>query len=137
MAENAARFLGFAFASADLLFEIDPDGKVVFVMGAVQRVAGLDQAQALGRPWRELIADADQDRLGIAITAASTVGGHWEYSIGGAWTNVGTGSPLLLGPTHRLRSCCPRSASAWCSSSRLPFGRRCATPAPDPATSPS
>jgi len=72
MAENAARFLGFAFASADLLFEIDPEGKVVFVMGAVQRVAGLDQAQALGRPWRELIADADQDLVAALIDSLSS-----------------------------------------------------------------
>ena len=46
MTDNAARFLGFAFASADLLFEIDPDGKVVFLMGATQRVLGMDQAMA-------------------------------------------------------------------------------------------
>ena len=72
MAENAARYLGFAFASADLLFEIDPEGKVVFVMGAVQRVLGLDQAQALGRPWRDLIAGPDQDLVAALIDSLSS-----------------------------------------------------------------
>ena len=61
MTDNAARFLGFAFASADLLFEIDPDGKVVFLMGATQRVLGMDQAMAMGRSWRDLMVEADHD----------------------------------------------------------------------------
>ena len=71
MTDNAARFLGFAFASADLLFEVDPEGTVVFVMGAVQRVLGLGQAQAVGQPWRNLIAESDHDLVGALIDGLS------------------------------------------------------------------
>jgi PAS domain S-box-containing protein len=69
--DNAARFLGFAFASADLLFETDPDGGVVFVMGALQRVLGLEQAQVVGRTWRELIAPGDHDLVEALIEGLS------------------------------------------------------------------
>jgi hypothetical protein len=34
MADDAARYLGFAFASADLLFELDSQGVVAFAVGA-------------------------------------------------------------------------------------------------------
>ncbi len=67
MTDNAARFLGFAFASADLLLEIDPEGKVVFLMGATQRVLGMDQATAMGKSWRELFAAHDHDLVEALI----------------------------------------------------------------------
>ena len=72
MSDNAARFLGFAFASADLLFEVDPDGAVVFVMGAVQKVLGADQAKVVGRPWRDFIAEADHDLVAALIDGLSS-----------------------------------------------------------------
>ena len=36
---NQYRLLGCAFASADLLLEIDPDGKILFAIGAAGRFA--------------------------------------------------------------------------------------------------
>lgn len=36
------RFLAFSFASADLLLEVDPQGRVAFAMGAPHRLFGLD-----------------------------------------------------------------------------------------------
>ena len=33
MADNSARFLGFAFACADLLFELDSKGDVMLALG--------------------------------------------------------------------------------------------------------
>ncbi len=68
MSDNAARYLGFAFASADLLFEIDPDGQVVFLMGAARKVLGVDQAEAMGRSWRELICPGDQDLVAALLS---------------------------------------------------------------------
>jgi EAL domain-containing protein (putative c-di-GMP-specific phosphodiesterase class I) len=65
--DSPARFLGFAFASADLLFEIEPDGKIAFILGAVQRVMGLDQAAATGRSWRDLIAESDHDLVAALV----------------------------------------------------------------------
>ena len=67
MPDNAARYLGFAFASADLLFEIGPDGGIVFVMGAARRVLGMDQSEAVRRPWTEIIAEADHDLVSAVI----------------------------------------------------------------------
>ncbi len=67
MTDNPARFLGFAFASADLLMEIEPDGRIAFILGAVQRVMGADQAQATGRSWRDLIAETDHGLVAALI----------------------------------------------------------------------
>ncbi len=72
MTDNAARFLGFAFASADMLFEIDPKGDVVFAMGATQRVLGVDQSQMVGSSWRDLVAETDHDLVNALIDGLST-----------------------------------------------------------------
>lgn len=50
--------LGMAFASADLLFQLNGD-TVEHVLGAVQAITGLKEAEVVGRPWREWIASAD------------------------------------------------------------------------------
>jgi EAL domain-containing protein (putative c-di-GMP-specific phosphodiesterase class I)/GGDEF domain-containing protein len=67
VSDNPARFLGFAFASADLLFEVQPDGSIGYVLGAVQKVMGMDPAKAAGRPWRELIAESDHELVAVLI----------------------------------------------------------------------
>ena len=61
MADDAARYLGFAFASADLLFELDSEGVVVFAVGAARQVAGVDLQALAGSAWRDLIAEEDQE----------------------------------------------------------------------------
>jgi EAL domain-containing protein (putative c-di-GMP-specific phosphodiesterase class I) len=60
MADDAARYLGFAFASADLLFELDRDGVVAFAVGAARQVAGMDRDALEGSAWRDFVADEDQ-----------------------------------------------------------------------------
>ena len=60
MAVDPFRFLGLAFATADLLFELDADGAITFAAGAGQRLAHTDDAGLVGRPWLELFADDDQ-----------------------------------------------------------------------------
>jgi len=60
MAVDPFRFLGLAFATADLLFEVDDAGRVTFAAGAVHRLAGLDDAGMVGRPWLDLFAEADR-----------------------------------------------------------------------------
>ncbi len=49
--QDAARFLGFAFANADLLLEVDKMGKVSFAVGAATEFGGDDKmtGSALGR----------------------------------------------------------------------------------------
>ena len=58
-ADSVARFLGFAFANADLLFEIDSDGRIVFALGARRNVTGATQNAVTGSHWRDLVADRD------------------------------------------------------------------------------
>jgi EAL domain-containing protein (putative c-di-GMP-specific phosphodiesterase class I)/GGDEF domain-containing protein len=59
MSDPSLRFLGFAFAGADLLFEVDAEGHVAFAMGAAQRAFGQDVSRLMGRPWREMIGEED------------------------------------------------------------------------------
>ena len=59
MVDDAARYLGFAFASADLLFELDSDGVVGFAVGAARQVAGMDLQDMEGVAWRDFVADED------------------------------------------------------------------------------
>ena len=70
MTVDPLRFLGLAFASADLLLEIDPDrGVVTFAAGAGRKLAGDSDASLVGRPWRELIAAPD-----LAVAEALILG---------------------------------------------------------------
>jgi EAL domain-containing protein (putative c-di-GMP-specific phosphodiesterase class I) len=62
------RFLGLAFAAADLLFEVDDAGLIGFAAGAGNRLAGRDDRSLIGRPWRELFAEADQALAEALIT---------------------------------------------------------------------
>ena len=70
MTVDPLRFLGLAFASADLLLEIDPDrGVVTFAAGAGRKLAGETDASLVGKPWRDLIAAQD-----IAVAEALILG---------------------------------------------------------------
>jgi len=54
------RLLGLAFASADALFEIDAEGRLSFAVGATAALAPGGETALIGRPWRDLIAEADR-----------------------------------------------------------------------------
>ena len=56
---DTARYLGFAFASADLLFEIGADERVTFAIGASRRVLGCSHEELVGRTLSELVAEDD------------------------------------------------------------------------------
>ena len=74
MTDSSVRFLGFAFASADLLFELDGEGKVAFAMGASQRAFGQDVTRLSGRSWRELIAESDHELVSEFIEGLADAG---------------------------------------------------------------
>ena len=61
MADDAARYIGFAFASADLLFEVDNNGVVVFALGAARQVAGVELDALNGAALRDFVAEEDQE----------------------------------------------------------------------------
>jgi EAL domain-containing protein (putative c-di-GMP-specific phosphodiesterase class I) len=69
MADDAHRFLGFAFASADLLFELDSAGVVTFALGAARQVAGVDLDALGGVALRDMIAEEDQPTVDAFISA--------------------------------------------------------------------
>ena len=56
---NPARLLGFAFANADLLFEIDQNAKVVFASGAVSEFVRGKDVEVVGRGAARLFEPSD------------------------------------------------------------------------------
>lgn len=62
------RLLGLAFASADLLLEVE-DGRVTLALGAAQRIMGQNEGALTGRPWSDLFAAADRPLM-AAVTQA-------------------------------------------------------------------
>jgi EAL domain-containing protein (putative c-di-GMP-specific phosphodiesterase class I) len=59
LANDTYRFVGFAFATADLLFEIDAKGDVMFAAGAGLQLTGKDNAALVGQRWNALFDPAD------------------------------------------------------------------------------
>ncbi|HVY35625.1 MAG TPA: EAL domain-containing protein [Caulobacteraceae bacterium] len=89
MPDDSARLLGFAFACADLLFELEPDGRVTFALGAANQLLGQDPTALVGQSWRNLISEDDApvvaaflqslgkgDRRGPIRIALKPVGGR-------------------------------------------------------------
>ena len=69
MADDAHRFLGFAFASADLLFELDGEGVVKYALGAARQVAGVDLDALAGSALRDLVAEEDQQTVDAFLSS--------------------------------------------------------------------
>ena len=64
------RLLGLAFASADLLLEIDGDDRVTLMLGASQSVLGPDAPDPVGRDWRDLVVADDRCLLEAMLVCA-------------------------------------------------------------------
>jgi EAL domain-containing protein (putative c-di-GMP-specific phosphodiesterase class I) len=60
LANDTFRFVGFAFATADFLFEIDSQGAITYAAGAGSQLTGGDNAALVGKSWSELFDSADQ-----------------------------------------------------------------------------
>jgi EAL domain-containing protein (putative c-di-GMP-specific phosphodiesterase class I) len=69
MADDAHRYLGFAFASADLLFELDGGGVVSFAVGAARQVAGVDLDALTGVALRDIVSEEDQPTVDAFLRA--------------------------------------------------------------------
>jgi EAL domain-containing protein (putative c-di-GMP-specific phosphodiesterase class I) len=61
------RFLGLAFAGADLVFEVDLDGSIAFALGAAERLTGRKDSSLVGRNWLELFGPDDEDFLNALL----------------------------------------------------------------------
>lgn len=53
------RFLGFAFACADLLVEVDPRDRITFAVGAAATLTGTSEIALVGRSWRDFVHPGD------------------------------------------------------------------------------
>ncbi len=72
--EEALRFLGFAFASADLLFEIDKAGVIKLALGAANKVTGVGNVVLTMSPWRVLFEPTDHGVFTALIGSLSGAG---------------------------------------------------------------
>jgi EAL domain-containing protein (putative c-di-GMP-specific phosphodiesterase class I)/GGDEF domain-containing protein len=57
---TSKRLLGFAFAGADLLMEVSPDGVIAFTLGASKTLSGAAEAKLTGRKWRDFVDPRDR-----------------------------------------------------------------------------
>jgi EAL domain-containing protein (putative c-di-GMP-specific phosphodiesterase class I)/GGDEF domain-containing protein len=64
------RLLGLAFASADLLLEVE-NGRVTLALGAAQRIMGQDERTLMGRAWRDLFTAADRPLIDAATSVTN------------------------------------------------------------------
>lgn len=65
--EDYARFVAFAFAAADMVVEINGDGRVLYAAGTFQPEFGLPAETFLARNLRSLIVPADHEILDSAL----------------------------------------------------------------------
>lgn len=66
------RYLGFAFASADLLFEIDAAGKIVFAVGATRGLTRQSESDLVDKSWRDIVAQDDQPMVEAMFAGLET-----------------------------------------------------------------
>src|SRR5579875_535286 len=71
---DVARFLGLAFASADLLFELDANGVIAFAVGATKKVTGVDNIVLPQSSWRVLFEPSDHGLFAAMIESLGAVG---------------------------------------------------------------
>lgn len=57
--EERDRFVGFAFAHADMLVELDRNGTVLWANGALRSMLGMDANDLIGEPFARLVSPAD------------------------------------------------------------------------------
>jgi EAL domain-containing protein (putative c-di-GMP-specific phosphodiesterase class I) len=70
------RFVGFAFAAADLLVEVTTDGRVAFVAGAAQNLYGSASENLIGTSFYDLLTTADQ-AIARALVGSLARGGRF------------------------------------------------------------
>ena len=64
-ADASERFVAFAFAAADMVTEVDPDGTITFAAGAFRSKLGRSPDDWVGGPLTDLVTPADRDALTV------------------------------------------------------------------------
>ena len=72
--ETHDRFVGFAFAAADLLLEVGAEHRITFAAGAFRERFGCEAGAFEGKKFSALIAAEDQAGLEIALSLLATRG---------------------------------------------------------------
>jgi PAS domain S-box-containing protein len=94
------RFVGFAFAAADLLLEVSHEGNIVFVAGAAKALTGAEAGQLIGKSFRALVVESDRDVADVALKRACEEGRSDPVTLAfagpGGESNYATVSGCLL-----------------------------------------
>lgn len=72
MTSDVARFLGFAFANADVLIEVDARGTIGFAAGALQNLLGTTDADLIGQPIDRVVAAGDRGLVRRLLRTAAS-----------------------------------------------------------------
>lgn len=123
MAKDTFRFLGFAFATSDLLFEIGGDGAITFAAGAGMRLTGRENTDLVGLGWEELFDKSDR-ALADALVAGLEDGarrGPIEITLAADADGVSRRTSLSL---FRLPQNAPNTSCALTLSVSRPSDRR-------------
>lgn len=68
------RFVGFAFAAAELLLEVSAEGMVLFAAGAAKTLTGVEAAQLVGKSFLSIVAEPDRPMAERALERARDEG---------------------------------------------------------------
>ena len=63
------RFVAFAFAAADLLFEVDGEGRIRYAAGALKSLTGSDAAELIGRAFVDLLDESDRPLAKVLLAS--------------------------------------------------------------------
>ena len=75
------RFVAFAFAVADVFFEIDPAHLVAYADGAVRWLTGRPADRLVGEPFLDLVAEDDRILVGAALAASLDQGRFGPFDV--------------------------------------------------------
>jgi EAL domain-containing protein (putative c-di-GMP-specific phosphodiesterase class I) len=88
---DAARFLGFAFANADFLFEIDGKGAILFATGAASEFVGDKAEGMIGKPAGRLFKPSDGTKFSTFMRTLRTGDRAGPFSL-----NLASGKEVFL-----------------------------------------
>lgn len=115
MTTDVARFLGFAFANADVLVEVDAHGVIGFAAGAVQSMLGASERDVVGQPLDVIISAADR---GLVRRLLHTIGPNARLEPRTVSLNNGvSGTPATLagyrlGRSHNVQLTLTKAGTA-------------------------
>ena len=119
-----ARLLGFAFANADFLFEVDGEGTILFTAGAAQDLVQESEESLMGRPAGRLFRPSEGVKFATVVKGLKTGSRAGPFKLtlaGGQEANLS----LFRLPDNKSRISCTLSRTE---------ARSGAAPATDPKT---